>query len=128
MAGGIGKHHIDCGPGCLRLQDTMAIYDIALVTSTILGSIGTLIRLRRRGELQVSPRIATLEIQSMRVVLAGCVILVSVAARQWVQLAFPQSVEAAYMMNETSRIRYAIIANAVYLWGCMRCSPSTLGR
>ncbi len=105
--------------GACGWQDTMAIYDFALVASTILVTIGTLIRLRLHGELQVSSRIATLEIQSMRVVLAGCVILVSVAGRQWVQLAVPQSVEAAYVLNETSRIRYAIIANAVYLWGWM---------
>ena len=105
-------------------QDPMAIYDIALVTSTILVTIGTLIRLRQRGELQGSPRIATLEIQSMRVVVAGCVILLSVAVRQWIQLALPQSVEAAYILNETSRIRYTIIANAVYLWGWMCFSPS----
>ena len=99
------------------VADTMAKYDVFLMAIAIGMSVVGILPTFRRGDFSNLHWFSSLEISSVPSLIAGCLVLVGVFVRQWVQMSSPIEIDLAMVANVSSRIRYAVVLNISYLCG-----------
>ncbi len=102
--------------GSLGVADVFALPDgLVVVLSIVLTIVG--FELQQRYADRSAGLFSQLNVPMPIVVMAGVVLLLVVAIRQYVQLTLPQLVETTAIINPDVRSRYAVVLNYSYLWG-----------